>query len=1287
MIVVLAFLGVVSLVALPLLAKETAERTDFARPEALPPEPQPPEEREEPLAPIEELDEALRLPRVDTSPTDEHSEASIAAYRQGDYEEAFEEAVLALDPAPTEQNELYRILTTSEYSLGEGPPETVEKPNGRLALKALDDVLRPVVSEEDPQTVARLSNASATLMLWLYTRDEPPPPGDQIPLGPWMAKELAHQAADLRPDYCPALLNLTYLDGAVHSRIAEAGSLPDLDHAGGAGSNAGLGDPKPGVEYHSVEGCEDPALLYYRAQTYIHELFVLQGSLPPSELESESSTLRLAERLESNPRWAGLAHSLKGDFYYWVATTYVGLPPFAQRHYLELALWEYDAALALQPDDRGIRHGRALIYLEMGRADVKDEVAVGYINKAIREAEAAVALAQVPSLPAQTLVRAHEEKGDHDMAARLERDLLENEGPPPAPLSLVAYTPISHGADRYSEFRFFDTAGGGVFVDEEIIVPFAPRPYETSIHSLWLGYLNEYREQLRYYALLRNDLLSGDYGALREDAELAPAAVRENERTMLMLGIKELLTQPEGTPTGETQAAINDYVVAAVNTNQYATPIDEGMLEDRSMFAERIYLADYLTPSSDFDRVQPDDESRFPQNNFFYWEAANFLRQHKQYEKAIRVYGVWLAELERDGVAEHRRAVVHNLLGEALFLDEEQHEHRDYREALGNFERAAELNPHFPPYLVRQAFMYEQREHYGTAEALYRSSLGAMHKKADWMPPSDLKRQPPLAFYFPDNYHAYKHLGDVLMRQGAGAERAGSDAESVRGEYAEAVEAYRDALMTEFEQATYGSSVSVPSAPAAVSNLGVALLKAGSYEKGVEVLETLVRPPVAFDDEEALVRERAEVLDALVDPYVVPEEWKSSSIPQLPTPDDRNPVFHLNLGWAHELNGDAGKARERYLAALRIDPTFHPAMNDLGVLAVKDGELGEAKGYFDAALEEKPDYAYAAHNLGVALLSSGPADFLAGQGNIARAASHDESLAETSYDYIFDNELYFLNLSLADKVPPDWQFAAHAERSTFYISLGAVALLLWGIIRRTAYEKGRETLVGRAFGFGQERYGAPVSRFWAWVRNGWLRFSRLGRPSRSRWWVTPLALLITAPAVAVVQGWSLFWEESAVKLVVITSLVYVAMVSLLVHHAGHAVVALRDKLQVREAPWPAGIAQAVALVAVGGPFVAPMPATSVEGDAEERKRQSVLLAGPLASILFAMLLYALYIASHIPLFNFGAVLNLGLAAASLLSLPPLEGATIGEGYYTRWTFWMATFVTVMSAFIAISSFF
>ena len=622
------------------------------------------------------------------------------------------------------------------------------------------------------------------------------------------------------------------------------------------------------------------------------------------------------------------------------------------------------------------------------------------------------------------------------------------------------------------------------------------------------------------------------------------------------------------------------------------------------------------------------------------------------------MYSVWKSELERTQADGKTQAETENMLGEAYYLNGQN------EKALAAFERAQSLYQQtYPPearegehpvvspeYLVREAFIHEQLGDYDGAAELYRRALDATRR-----PQGATDLYGASASYFgPDYYHAAKHLGDVLLRRARSFEAAqgeGENIDDVRARYQEAARAYSEALERSYDQP--------PETASAANNLGIALIKAREYQDAIEVLSTLVEPSS--------------------DP---PATWKTP-----PVPDENNPIFHLNLGWAYELNGQPEKAKEQYLAAVRGDPTFHPALNDLGVLAAKGNELSEAQGYFNAALEAKPDYDFAAYNLGVALLRSGPQNFLAAQYYLGRAVSQNDSLSETSYDYVFDNELYFLNLSLGSSVPPDWEFAAQAERSTFVVSLGAVALLLWGVLRRFAYQKGRETFIGKFFDFLKRRYGVEVSRLWSPIVEWWLRFSRLGRPSVGRWWVTPLALLVTAVAVTVVQGWSLLWSGSPVELLVVATLLYVSFVSLLVHHAGHAVVALRSHLRATDAPWPAGIAQAIVLVAVGGPFVAPMPATSVEGEAEERRRQLVLLAGPLATILLAVLLYALYIFSRVPLFRFGVVLNLGLAAASLLSLPPLEGAIIGEGYYRRWAFWAATFVAIMSTLIFVISFF
>jgi tetratricopeptide (TPR) repeat protein/Zn-dependent protease len=1093
-----------------------------------------------------------------------------------------------------------------------------------------------------------------------------------------------------------------------------AGIDRDLNHAGGYGANAFSKPLGPWTEYYPVDGCEDPALLYFLAQNAISEVSDL--AYESIDIEDHSSTLRLANRLQEDPQWAGLAHSIKGDFYYWSSAYTLErtmLPrPFSHQRYLKQALWEYKSALRLQPDDPGIRHGKALVHLEQGKAKKKGAVNKTALNAAIEEVKTALQVA--PSSPrlSQTLIEAHEEKGDYETAARLQREFLSAERPTPKPLTLVPFSPISHGADLYSDLRLYESAGGGAFVDEEVITPFVPQLYIFSYGSGrgWnpLYHISQYRSGLQYFSLVSNDLFSGNYAAFERDLRQAPEPVKnaftrdlqedpeaaKHASTMrLMIGIKQLLAQPEAmsTPTAQTQSAINDYIAVHLTIAQGG--IAKAMLEDKSVF-EEIRLTDYLTdyPSltdyygllKDTNEVviSPDDELRFPQNSYFYWEAANFLRQHKQYDKALRIYRIWEEELKRDGVGKERRAEVEKLMGEALFLQgsaeeavgSQEQARNKYEEALSAFDQAVGLRPDWPPYVVRQAFMLEKLEDYAKAEELYRNSLEAMKQQAEWMNPEQLEAMRPEDFYSPFNYHTTKHLGDVLLREAENAKQTTEedDATEHQDKYEEAAREYRRALTTG----------TVPSKSAAVSNLGVALLRAGYYTRSIEVLETLVQPPATVGDPKTACTQFWKAVGGSV--QVECDEY--STLPG--TTDAHNPVFHLNLGWAYELNEQPEKAKEQYLSAVKSDPSFFPALNDLGAMAVKDGDLGEAKGYFEAALKAKPDYAYAAHNLGVALLESGGiGNFLAAQHYLAHAVSYDASLAETSYDYIFDHELYFLNLSLGTSVPADWKFAAHAERSNLVLSVVVVALLLWGIIRRTAYEKGRETLVDKMFGFGKERYGSSLSRVWTRVRNGWLRFSRLGRPRRAPWWMTPLALAVTAPAVAAVEGWSLLWETSAVKLTVVVTLVYLALVSLLVHHAGHAIVALRNRLQVREAPWPAGIAQAIALVAASGAFVAPMPATSVEGETDKRRHESVLLAGPLASILFALLLYVLYVSTHIPLFNFGAVLNLGLAAASLLALPPLEGATISEGYYTRWTFWIAIFVTVMSAILAANSFF
>ena len=1194
-IIALAVLGVASLASLPLLAGEAAEHVDFARPEALPPKPQIPDRRENSLVPVSELHETLRLPKVDTSLTDEHSRASLAAYRAEDYERAFEETVLALDPTPLGENELYRTLTTLNR---ESLSETAKKPNGRPAIRSIDEALQPIVESGDPKLAHRLNNAAAMFILRLRNMD--PTTFPQDPSMAYAAEELAYQAADVQPSYCPALLNLTLFNAMMNPLPRGPRDPPGYSLRGG-GSDAW-------TEYYPPEGCKDPALLYYRAQNSISRIdpWPRAGALSEEDL---AKTLELTDELLRDPELAGLAHAVRGDAYYWYGTYNLDLSinpprPFTAQRYFELALQEYDSALALQPDDTAIRNGKALVYLELGEA-----------NNAVREAEAALEAAPDSYWIRRTLIDAYEAKKDYAVAAQLTRDTLSSRSPTaqPSPLALVPYSPISHGADAYSQLRVPPPEVGGAgaaLFDEDVIKPFNERSYISSAWNLYApGGIDQNSTERLHYDLLRYEFLSGDLGALNDDLRSIPEPVLQNNATLLLIVTHQLLNPQASPTTPEVQEALDTYLA---------------------------YSYDYQ-------------------------EAGNFFRQHAQYEKAIRVYSIWRSVLERARADGKSQAEAENLLGEAYFLNGQD------EKALAAFERAQALYQEtypsegregehptvWPPYLVREAFMHEQLGDYDRAAELYRQALGAILQPRG---ATDVYGAS-ASYSNEDYYHAAKHLGDMLLRQARNFEAAqgeGENVDDVRARYQEAAGAYREALTRSYDSAPIQTA-------SAANNLGIALIKMREYEEAIEVLKTLV--------------------ESSADP---PAAWKTT-----PVPDENNPIFRLNLGWAYELNDQPEKAKEQYLAAVTGDPSFHPALNDLGVMAAKAGDVEEAKGYFNAALDQKPDYDYAAYNLGVALLRSDTKNVLAGQHYLARAVGQNPSLAESSYDYVFDNQLYFIDLSLGERVPPNWEFAKDARNGMGVTSLLVLVLLFGRIALRYVGSKFRETFIQGSFS-RMGRFGSTVRlpRLLARLRDGVLKFMSLGVPSSGGWWMTLLSLLISVPAIVVVMGWSLLRGNSEAELIMLMTLSYLVLVTLLVHHTGHVVVASWFRMRVWEAPWLSGIVQTLLLVAVGGPALAPMPANVVEGTktkGRDRERSLIYVAGPAANMLLALLLFILYLISHIPLLRLGAILNLAAAAVSLLLLPPLDGAMVGKGYYARLLFWVGLALAAASLVVYFSN--
>lgn len=73
----------------------------------------------------------------------------------------------------------------------------------------------------------------------------------------------------------------------------------------------------------------------------------------------------------------------------------------------------------------------------------------------------------------------------------------------------------------------------------------------------------------------------------------------------------------------------------------------------------------------------------------------------------------------------------------------------------------------------------------------------------------------------------------------------------------------------------------------------------------------------------------------------------------------------VNLGIAYSRAGEAKKAEQNFIAALRLDVGHAVANNELGLLYRKTGRLGAARVAYENALAQHPDYLPARKNLGI----------------------------------------------------------------------------------------------------------------------------------------------------------------------------------------------------------------------------------------------------------------------------------------------------------------------------------
>lgn len=74
-----------------------------------------------------------------------------------------------------------------------------------------------------------------------------------------------------------------------------------------------------------------------------------------------------------------------------------------------------------------------------------------------------------------------------------------------------------------------------------------------------------------------------------------------------------------------------------------------------------------------------------------------------------------------------------------------------------------------------------------------------------------------------------------------------------------------------------------------------------------------------------------------------------------------------NLGILYFQQNDMEKAKQAFLASLRINPQNAVSLNHLGIISRGAGEFKQAQDYYEKALKIDPDYAFAHRNYGILL--------------------------------------------------------------------------------------------------------------------------------------------------------------------------------------------------------------------------------------------------------------------------------------------------------------------------------